>query len=370
MPQTARKSQPLTEEVIQRLRAQLGSGAFSEGRYLPSERELCRELDVSRFTVRRALDRLVQEGVVSREPSRGYVVKSPAGETESGTRTGVVFLHSLSEEKLLGSYHARIWAGARKEAERGGGRLLISSAEGEEPSRAKAEEVRTIADGVLCDLDDERWIEEMIAVGLQVVRVDHMATGPGARRLDTVIQDDFGGIGAAVEHLVARGHRRIGYLHYGRAFPENRRGNASRRLGAFLAEGRRLGLDLDPGLVAELGEGEAESAEPAAGLLAAGATALIVPHDFLLPGARAALEAAGIALRGDCGLVVWGEPTGVNEEYPSHVTWSKEAMGREAVRRLRLRVSCPEAPPATVTIPAEVIDCGTGGRGFARGELA
>jgi DNA-binding LacI/PurR family transcriptional regulator len=95
-----------------------------------------------------------------------------------------------------------------------------------------------------------------------------------------------------------------------------------------------------------------------------------VPHDFLLPGVRAALDSAGIAVPGGFGLVVWGEPADADEEYPSHIAWSKEAMGREAVRRLRFRVSRPEAPPATVTIPAELVECGTGGRGREQGELA
>ncbi len=366
MPSTPKIEGRLTAGVARDLRSRILSGALKEGQYMLSERALCRQLAVSRFTVRRALDLLVKEGLLRRERSRGYVVREGVEDKGlPGGKPGMVFMHAHPEEELLGSYHAAIWAGARKEAARAGMRVLISSVSGEAPSGESAAEIRQIADGVLCDHYDEGWIQALVAAGLRVVRVDHLSLDAGAPELDTVNQDDFEGISAAVRYLWERGHRRIGYLDFTTGFPPERRGSASRRLGAYMGESRRLGLRVEPGMIAEIGEGQERSPAATEKLLAAGATALIAPHKFLLEGALAGLAARDISLPGDFGLVVWGEPTAGEEEesYPSYVSWSKEQMGREAVRRLTTRLQRPQTPVARVCVPARLVDRGTGGRG-------
>ncbi len=50
----------------------------SPGDRLPSETALCAEFGVSRITVRRAVDELIREGLVSREQGRGTFVRAPA----------------------------------------------------------------------------------------------------------------------------------------------------------------------------------------------------------------------------------------------------------------------------------------------------
>lgn len=49
-------------------------GEFSEGSHIPSERELGESLNISRMTVRQALNQLVSEGVLYREKGRGTFV--------------------------------------------------------------------------------------------------------------------------------------------------------------------------------------------------------------------------------------------------------------------------------------------------------
>jgi len=68
-------------------------------------------------------------------------------------------------------------------------------------------------------------------------------------------------------------------------------------------------------------------------------------------------------------VVLWGaDQLRGEEELPTYVTWSKEQMGREGVRRLLLRMNRQSVEPAAIVIPAQLVDRGTGGRGPGRVE--
>ena len=89
------------------LRERIFSGALRAGERL-KERELCRELDVSRTPVREALRRLEADGLVEIEPRRGGVVAGINAEEASE-------IYSLGV--LLESYAARLAAERATEAD-------------------------------------------------------------------------------------------------------------------------------------------------------------------------------------------------------------------------------------------------------------
>ncbi|MFP4239349.1 MAG: GntR family transcriptional regulator [Rhodosalinus sp.] len=62
------------QEILDTLRARIGRGDYAVGGSLPSEAELCREFGASRFTVREALRRLQNEGLVARRQGAGSTV--------------------------------------------------------------------------------------------------------------------------------------------------------------------------------------------------------------------------------------------------------------------------------------------------------
>lgn len=66
--------QPKYALVYQRLRDKLGEGRFPVGSRLPTEEQMSHEFEVSRITVRRALEQLVSEGYVNRRQGSGYSV--------------------------------------------------------------------------------------------------------------------------------------------------------------------------------------------------------------------------------------------------------------------------------------------------------
>ncbi len=80
------------EKVASELKSEILNGTYTENDRLPSEKELAKRYSISRWSVRCALDALVQEGLVRKMPSRGNVVvyseDRPAG--SNGTRIGVI----------------------------------------------------------------------------------------------------------------------------------------------------------------------------------------------------------------------------------------------------------------------------------------
>ena len=69
---------PLWRQIADRLRRSIASGEFKPGDILPSETEINAAFQVSRATARASLERLRQEGLISRHSGRGSIVRPPS----------------------------------------------------------------------------------------------------------------------------------------------------------------------------------------------------------------------------------------------------------------------------------------------------
>ncbi len=69
---------PLYYQLTEQFYELIKQGALKPGDTLPSEREICEEFNVSRGTVRQAINILVSKGYVTRKQGKGTVIKHPA----------------------------------------------------------------------------------------------------------------------------------------------------------------------------------------------------------------------------------------------------------------------------------------------------
>ena len=69
---------PLYHQIQQLIRHRVAKNHYSPGSQIPSEHELCRELKVSRITVREALRELVREGLLLKVQGKGTFVSPDA----------------------------------------------------------------------------------------------------------------------------------------------------------------------------------------------------------------------------------------------------------------------------------------------------
>ena len=99
----ARLSKPISgvSAISAYLQRAIETGAYSEGEKLPPERQLAETFKAARSTVRRALDRLEKDGLVSRRLGSGTFVGGPVS---SGKRTA----HLIDEVSPLQLIEARL----------------------------------------------------------------------------------------------------------------------------------------------------------------------------------------------------------------------------------------------------------------------
>jgi GntR family transcriptional regulator len=70
--------EPLWIQATNLIRSEIEQGILKAGSRLPPERELCLELKISRVTLRKALNQLVDEGFLRASHGRGWYVARPA----------------------------------------------------------------------------------------------------------------------------------------------------------------------------------------------------------------------------------------------------------------------------------------------------
>lgn len=145
---------PLYHQVSNLLLEEIGEGKYEVGSYIPSERELIEYFQVSRITIRRALDALVAQGVLMRAQGKGTVViKSPA------QRTITPLMGSLESIVEMGeTTNARVIAATFEKA----GKLIAKSLKirPDEPV-LKVTRIRNGSDGPFAYLNN--WVKGSIS---------------------------------------------------------------------------------------------------------------------------------------------------------------------------------------------------------------
>lgn len=71
--------EPLWVQAVELISGEIARGALRPGMRLPPERELCQQLGISRVTLRKALNHLVEAGSLSPSHGRGWYVATETG---------------------------------------------------------------------------------------------------------------------------------------------------------------------------------------------------------------------------------------------------------------------------------------------------
>jgi LacI family transcriptional regulator len=206
---------------------------------------------------------------------------------------------------------------------------------------------------------DHAYLGHELALGTPVVFMDRPV---GTVQADTVLLDNAGGGRIAAEHLLARGHRRIGLVGDPRTVY-----TVGERVAGFTAQLAEAGVSLDESLI-RLGVRDVLEAEGATRDLLSRSdppTAIFATNNRASVGALRALRAAG----NGTALVGFDDFELADLLSVTVIRTDPSAMGRRAAEMLFARLAGDERPAQTVMLPTELVvrgseSFGGGGRGI------
>ncbi len=248
---------PLYLQIRNLLRSEILEGKYGK-KNLPGELELVEQYGVSRGTVRQALRSLEQVGMLKRERGRGTFViigaRSNIAQDHSPVTVSIIVPH------FRDSFVPTLLLGVEAVTRKRGAHLIFNHVESslELQSKALEEAQRTGVSGIIIFPVDVNYqdpvLVRMIEDHFPVVQVDRYIKGLD---LDYVTTDGYGGMLQAVHHLLALGHRRIGFI----CWDLKHTGQVCRYLG-YQQGLRDWGVEPEPDLLCQLQEFPAEVLEP------------------------------------------------------------------------------------------------------------
>jgi LacI family transcriptional regulator len=248
----------------------------------------------------------------------------------------------------------------------------------EEDPRLERRAVETMlqrrVDGLLLaptELDKVRHLEAVLVSGLPIVQIDRSVRGLAA---DAVLIDNVGAARDAVNHLIERGHERIGLLTAGLAEgdpiaqldavatdPVHAQTPLSRAVG-YLSALRSAGLPVETRLIASASSAAryADRAEAAvAGLLTQPdpPTAILAVDGMLTLCAFEAVQDSGLRFPDECTVLGFDDLDWTRIVRPRVTVVAQPAydIGATAARRLLARLAGDNSPPQTLLLETSLV---------------
>jgi LacI family transcriptional regulator len=210
---------------------------------------------------------------------------------------------------------------------------------------------------------DHSWLLREREAGVALVFVDRP---PGFIDADVVISDNAGGARAATEHLLARGHRRIGFLGDRRWL-----WTAGERLRGYREALGAAGVPYDEALVRmdlqDVAAARAATRELFAAADRPTATALFTSQNLVTVGAVEALRDLG--LHHEVAIVGFDDVLLADALEPALTVVAQDpvGLGRRAAELLFARLDGEAGPSQRVVLPTTLIERGSGELAPARG---
>ena len=196
------------------LREAIEQGRYGPGHSIPSERQLMEEYSLSRTTIRRAIDALVDAGRLERRPGSGTFVVDRLASIRPGQLQPARL--ALIIPTFSSPFYGEMIDGMEQEARSHD--LKIMASQSEYRFESESEQLAEVA-------DDPSIGGAVVAPGavdrpapgaLRVIEAGkplvYVGRWPKGLKIDTISTDYLTAARLAVEHLIALGHRRIAYV--------------------------------------------------------------------------------------------------------------------------------------------------------------
>ena len=353
-----RSGEPVYSELFEDITFQIENGFLQPGAYLPSENELGERYNISRLSVRTALQKLVENNLVEKLPGKGTAIKEGSvAPAEAKTRTiGMLNLHNQLEAWSENPFYGPILRGIEYQARVNNYSLFLNSLETPKDEfdfyrRLHPEKV----DGfLLLGPVEEELVEFLrkITPRKPFCFIDHSPAGANA---NCVMSANLKGTCEATSHLIGLGHRKIAFIGWA---PRQR--HISLRLKGYRKALEDHGIIFDPGLVEDRRTEKGEFCQPMTRLLDSRPeiTAVVCANDtdIAFPAIKA-IRDKGLKVPEDISVVGYDDVYSARFFHPSLTTVAvdKKSMGEEAVKRLLALFENPFLAPRQIVVETKLV---------------
>ncbi|MEO7714684.1 MAG: GntR family transcriptional regulator [Capsulimonas sp.] len=369
-----------SRRVTSTLRERIQSGFYGVGDWLPTERVLAEDMHVQRRVVRTAIDELVREGLISRQPNcRPVVAEAPAAGSATGgddakvSASGIassqfvalIMWHGGGPMERAGTAQQRIFWGINQALGQAGYHAVfldLGGAIGTEAENAEREaaHLRYAMEhgfgGVIFYPYAYRSNRELIyeaSQRLPLVMLDRTINGVAT---DFVGVDNHQATYNATMHLFQQGHRRIAYVT--KIEPIH---PVQERIQGYIDAVRAVGISeiilplpststntANDWQVVETMFGLPKDQRP---------TAVVCVNDYAAGSLAGYLLDSGLAIPEDVALTGFDDIVQLLPNGAGLTTMAQpyEEIGKSAVELLLRRLKDRSAAPATIELPAELI---------------
>ncbi len=365
-PVDKNKPIPLYLQCANVIAERIQNKRYGVGDFIPPERELCKEFNVARLTIRRSLAELVRSGLLERVPGAGTRVverKRKSAATRSICCVTVRNVRPLS----LSPFYADIFSGVEKELAGTSFHLVFAAFEKNElwdeqgGARAQAARVRAAQlakrsgfSGVLfIDGIPDEFVLAIHQYGIPLVLTDKQMAHPC---ISSVMPDNFAGAQEAARYLLDLGHRRIAFL----AAPKDPVVEA--RFEGFLEAHREAGIKFEQRLYLAGGYEILPAFDAMTAFLKSCRkkdlpTAVMAVNDEAAIGALKALQKHGLRVPADVSVIGFDDISwSAHTEPPlTTVRIMREEMGRLATKLLLRQIETKNAPAAKLLMHTELV---------------
>lgn len=341
MTQNKHASQLKYLDAKKRIKKQIDDGRF-EGK-LPGERLLADQIGYSYLTIRQAINELVEEGFLYRQPRRGTFISSTHRKVDRRTMVGF-FLHTSHKHGISSPYYAKVFNSLQKHVTRQRCNLFYFTDIGQIDPRA-------VSAVIAAAFPESQEALIRLNESVPVILFDNNIKGV---KIPAVVIDNFNATYHAVEHALELGHRTIGYVSGPKASSVGRK-----RLAGYKTALRDYDIEPEDIMIC-YGDYEFDAGMAAAdyfGNLPAMPSFIHCANDLMAMGLIKGLSEKGVRIPADVSVSGFDDIDGCDRYVPSLTTMAVDydKMAETVVEIILQRLQRQPLEIPEIIIPATLI---------------
>lgn len=345
------------ETVKEHIKDKIKEGSLIPGQYAPSERAICKLLNVSRVTARNALNELVSEKLLINLPKKGYLLpKVNHNRKAKNIKNNILFMHEHEDEEFTNDFqHNEIWKGAREIAVQSGYNIKISSFV---PSKITSKTIKELKDqyaGIVCDYSNKEFLDKVLEQNIPLVQIHGVSENLNTTK---IVQSDFEGAYQATKYLLELTNKKVGIIEFNAGLEEiNKTYHNDRRLAGWHMAHIQRKLKISSNEIISDNYKTPNYPKIAENIINSEFSAFFLPFSHFYQGIQLELNKYPAKKKRDITWATWGKPPDNNQYQPPvvYLKWDYRSLGKEGTHEVIKIIHSGIRDEKTILIPVHLI---------------